>query len=427
MRRARTDILVGFAIVAAIMSVAGAALAAAGSPDGTFGSGGFTVTSFGSADHPTVDSAAAVAIDANGRSVVLGVSAPSTPGAPSYDLVILRYLSKGTLDPDFGTGGATFIDLGGSAFAGGLAIDTEGRIVADGFSSEGGAVIRLLADGSPDPAFDGDGVALFSAPDHDALEVRALVLGANDRPVVVGQAVDPLDGNGDAMLARFTTEGTPDATFGADGFAFWSREDRSVALFVAARGGGSTIATAGWVTRDGGSPRPAVFRFDRHGAPDNTFSGNGMTRYRLERKATVEPTGIVVRKADGAVYIASWDTGQPWTVGLAAFAGDGSPDPAFGGGDGERVYDPSAFGDIPRDLARRSDGSLVISGGVAEGSSLLMRLTSTGDPDPTFGTDGVALYPSPGGSLAAVTFDRRGRIVATGATGSDILIGRFQS
>ncbi|MFL5792134.1 MAG: hypothetical protein ACJ76A_11605 [Actinomycetota bacterium] len=413
---------------AAVLLIGGDALATgAGSPDPTFGTGGFTVTPFGSPDFPMLAHAAAVAVDANGGSVVLGVSAPSSVGAPTYELAVLRYLPTGTLDPDFGTGGVTSVALDASATAGGIAIDSQGRIVADGFSTGTGAVLRLLPDGSRDPSFGVDGVTQFAAPGHASLEVRSLVLGANDRPVVVGDAVDPGDGDGDAMLARLGTDGTLDATFGSGGFAFLSRDARSFALFVAARGGGAKIAAAGWITKDGGSPRAAVFRFGRDGSPDGTFSQDGSATYRLERNTTVEPTGIAVRRSDGEVYVASWDTGQTWTVGLAAFSGNGLPDAGFGGGDGRRAYDPTGFGDVPMDLARASDGGLVVSGGVAEGSSLLMRVTSTGEPDASFGTGGVALNASPGGSLAAVTFDPKGRIVGVGSIGSDILIGRFRS
>jgi uncharacterized delta-60 repeat protein len=426
-----TGRLIVAAAMAAVVavSIGGDALAAGpGSPDGTFGTGGFTVTPFGSPDFPMLAQGNAVAVDANGGSIVLGVMAPSTtPGAPSYELAVLRYLPKGTLDPNFAMGGVASIMLDNSAFPGGIAIDSQGRIVVDAFSEGQGAVVRLLPDGSRDPSFGTNGIVSFSAPGHTSLEVRALVVGANDRPVVVGDAVDPADGDGDAMLARFTADGTPDATFGSDGFAFLSRDGRSLALFVGARGGGAKIDAAGWVTKDGGVPRAAVFRFGRDGSPDGSFSQDGVATYRLERKATVEPTGIAVRRSDGEVYVASWDTGTASTVGLAAFTGDGAPDAAFGGGAGARVYDPTDLGDIPMDLARSSDGSLVISGGVSEGLSLLMRVTSTGEPDASFGTDGVALNASPGGSDAGVTFDARGRIIGVGSVDSAVLIGRFRS
>jgi uncharacterized delta-60 repeat protein len=427
-RPTASRILAPAIVLAIVLSIgADAAASAAGSPDGTFGTDGFTVTTFGSPDQPMVAHTADVAMDANGGAVVLGLSALSSPGAPSYQLVILRFLPKGSLDPDFGVGGGTQIVLEGSAFAGGIAVDSQGRIVADAFSAEGGAVIRLLPDGSRDPSFGTNGLVLFTAPGHTSLEVRALVLDAEDRPVVIGDAIDPADGESDAMLARFTTGGTPDGTFGSGGFAFSSRDAHSLALFVAERDG-SKIAAAGWMTKEGGAPRAAVFRFNRHGVPDETFSGDGMAMYRMAPKTPVEPIGIAVRRSDGEVYVASWDTGATWTVGLAAFTGAGAPDPSFGDGDGERVYDPSAFGDVPMDLVRGSNGSLVVSGGVSEGLSLLMRVSATGVPDPRFGTGGVALNADPGGSLAALTFDARGRIVAAGWTGtSDILIGRFRS
>jgi len=413
-----------------VLALAGNAHAtAAGSPDGSYGTDGFTVTPFGSPDFDIRGRGTDVTIDGDGRAVVLGTLGFPTAGA-SNDIAVLRFLPKGRLDPTFGVAGVTTIDLGGSGVAaGGLAIDARGRILADAMSPDGGALIRLLPDGSGDASFGDAGVVRFTAPSHSALEVRDLVLSGRGRPVVVGGAVDPTDGDEDAMVARFTAHGTPDATFGAGGFTFWSRDARSAALFVATRGVGPAIAAAGWIVKNGSSPRAAVLRIDGAGSLDPTFSQDGAMTYRLDRSATVEPTGIAVRRTDGETYVLSSDTGSTiGTVGLVALTGIGARDASFGEADGERIYDPTTFGDAPMDLARSADGSLVISGAVNEGLSLLMRVTSTGEPDPAFGTGGVALNADPGGSFGALTFDAKGRIVVVGSSASsDLLIGRFGS
>src|SRR4029077_12856662 len=67
-----------------------------GTPDATFGVGGIVKTNFG----PDFDSAQGVAIQPDGKIVVVGYSVQSAASR----IVVVRYLTDGTPDAGFGVG-----------------------------------------------------------------------------------------------------------------------------------------------------------------------------------------------------------------------------------------------------------------------------------------------------------------------------------
>lgn len=102
--------------------------------DTTFGTNGATTTSIGTFPGHD-DEGFAVAIQSNGRIVVAGYSNASG----NYDFALARYNTNGELDMSFGEDGIVLTDIGGDedgAYA--LAIQTDGKIVAGGWSNNGG-------------------------------------------------------------------------------------------------------------------------------------------------------------------------------------------------------------------------------------------------------------------------------------------------
>ncbi|MGH3850896.1 MAG: hypothetical protein ACRDRT_14545 [Pseudonocardiaceae bacterium] len=93
------------------------------------------------------------------------------------DFEFIRLTADGQLDPTFGNGGKTTVDVGGYAFPRQTAIQQDGKIVASGYvdtvASDPvepftlGVVIRLNANGTLDTTFNGTGI------------VRADLLGQN--------------------------------------------------------------------------------------------------------------------------------------------------------------------------------------------------------------------------------------------------------
>ena len=132
-------------------------LTSAGLPDPSFGGGdGKLAVDFGK----TFDPYAMVAL-ANGKLLVSGEFYPTPTDS---EFLVARLLPKGTLDHSFGGGDGFVTTQFGSHNDGAwrMAVDTQGRIVADGWAGESATsydlgVARYLPNGTPDHSFSGDG------------------------------------------------------------------------------------------------------------------------------------------------------------------------------------------------------------------------------------------------------------------------------
>ncbi len=136
-----------------------------GSIDTSFGVAGARVIGFDRAGSDNVDIVRGMAIQPNGRILLVGDAAGGTGGV---DMAVVRLNVDGSLDTSFGSGGKTTVafDLGATAArradqAVKIIVLADGRIVLGGIATTaaGGvmAIARLTASGVLDTAFDGDG------------------------------------------------------------------------------------------------------------------------------------------------------------------------------------------------------------------------------------------------------------------------------
>ncbi len=100
-----------------------------GTLDPSFGTGGRVTTQIGSGD-----AAFDVALQSDGKIVAAGTS-QATSTAP-LKFALIRYKLDGSLDPDFGSGGKVTTAFAEDAYARGVAIEPDGKIVAVGVSAK---------------------------------------------------------------------------------------------------------------------------------------------------------------------------------------------------------------------------------------------------------------------------------------------------
>ncbi len=138
------------------------------------------------------------------------------------DFYIARYLVNGALDMSFGKAGIVSVDMGeNNDFANDLKIDGAGRIVVVGSSGDNMALLRLNTNGSLDKSFGVGGKVFTSIRDVSIAHNfellsngQILVAGTSGlRPNFIAQAFDP-------VVARFNANGTLDASFGTNGYAW---------------------------------------------------------------------------------------------------------------------------------------------------------------------------------------------------------------
>src|SRR5204863_2491179 len=184
-----------------------------GSPDGTFGSGGFRSTSLGTQD----DEINAIAIDGSGKIVVAGQT--SVNGNNQFALA--QYTASGALDGTFGNAGKVKTNIGlaaNSDAANAIAIQGDGKIIAAGRSSNGLdrdlALVRYNANGTVDSGYASGGMRTTDLGSGDD-EINAMRLDGAGKAVVVGDTYSGVDS--DFEVARYTTTGSLDGPFGSGG------------------------------------------------------------------------------------------------------------------------------------------------------------------------------------------------------------------
>jgi uncharacterized delta-60 repeat protein len=232
-----------------------ARLKANGSLDTTFATGGKKTFSWGALGRAT-----AALVAPNGKIVLAGFSGPE-----GGNVQVARLNANGKLDTTFGTGGIAAVDFGGDDFGEAVARQADGRILVAGRSSAAGAVVaRLRATGVLDTDFGGDGrVTLPGGGSASAVLVQP------DRKIVVaGNA----SGSQAMTVTRLKPDGSPDGTFGTAGTAtidIGSLADLAAGAALQADG---RIVVAGYTQS---AEDVAVVRLNANGSPDATFGANG--------------------------------------------------------------------------------------------------------------------------------------------------------
>lgn len=257
-----------------------------GAVDSSFGTGGVVTTSVG----PSHDYAHAVGLQADGKIVVAG---QSVDGFPSY-FALLRYLPTGALDPSFGVGGKVTVTSGAtntSAFS--VAVMNDGSIVAAGHSGKdqslwGIAVVRVLANGTPDPNFGVGGMVTTSASSGND-QAYGVVVQPDGRIVVAGRA------GPDVALVRYMPDGSLDPSFGDGGIVTTSLD------------GGTDVARGLVLLPDGrllvAGRTPGgigVARYLSDGSLDPSFGLNGTL---VTPVGTYVAANSVAVQADGTIVV----------------------------------------------------------------------------------------------------------------------------
>jgi len=141
--------------------------------------------------------------------------------------VAVRMLADGTDDDTFSGDGLAAIDFGGDAVlqaANAVDFDSGNRIVlvgnvaaADDEGTNDVAVARLLSGGTPDDSFGGDGKATYGAVPTLERVVRAAIDPA-ERLVTAGSFSTDFPSTFDGYVNRINEDGLLDSTFGQAGF-----------------------------------------------------------------------------------------------------------------------------------------------------------------------------------------------------------------
>src|SRR5581483_4586869 len=141
---------------------------AGGQLDGSFGSGGIAHSPAITGTLDTGSLGRSVAVQSDGKIVVAG-KVTSADGTSTDAILVERFNSNGSIDGSFGSGGVVKAATTAQGDGYGVAIQSDGKIVAVGSANavgQGGsaprvAVVRLNSNGSPDTTFRGGGTDIL--------------------------------------------------------------------------------------------------------------------------------------------------------------------------------------------------------------------------------------------------------------------------
>lgn len=375
-----------------------------GTFDTTFsGDGKFYADFAGQGDAPY-----AVAIQADGKILIVGVTQQSGPYYP----LLLRITTAGVPDTTFDGDGFLMPLSTAPGFEPCIAFQTDGKIVLGGSISDGNdtddLVQRLTTTGAADTTFDGDGM-LTREQTGPADDIFAdAVIQKSSRIVAAGQTTDS-NTVGQIALIGYQLDGTVDPAFGNGGKVVVGLPDSVHVLEMALQKDGK-IVVLGQRVYD-----PVLARFNENGDLDTSFGGTGVVILDLDDAPTY--FNEIAVQPDGKILIGGSVCASICKFALARVKANGTLDGNFGNG-GSSSYNFGAYSDM-YDLKLQMDGGIVAVGEYdgATDMFLVARFKSDGSLDKNFGGKGyvhVSFPDSEGQKAYAVALQPDGKILAGG-------------
>ena len=314
------------------------ALARVNSSDGTldtsFGSSGKVIYNAGGGGELIT----AIDVQDDGKILVAG----TTNSAGTNDFFVARYTSAGALDTSFSGDGIHIFDMGAVDYLHGMDLQSDGKIVVGGYSGNDWAIARLTTAGAMDTSFGGgDGITVTN---FGGTEEASEVIVASDGKILLGGYTNAA-GNQDFALARYTSAGVLDTSFGGgDGVTThdFGGIDKARAMGIAANGNVLLVGS----TKSGSDTDWGLVQFvssTQVGTPGFTVSETSRTVSETGSTQTFtvvltgqpssdvvldvasSDTGEATVSASSLTFTSgNWDTAQTVTVtGVADYADDG--------------------------------------------------------------------------------------------------------
>ncbi|MBK8226771.1 MAG: T9SS type A sorting domain-containing protein [Flavobacteriales bacterium] len=422
----------GLLLLTAVMLCTSRVQAQPGTLDLSFGTNGEALFDAGSGYDWMND----LVIQPDDKIVVVG-SIGAIGGGAFQDAIIVRFNADGTPDTDFGTNGqVTWTGTGGNDRLAAVAIDAQGRIVAAGETQVTGGetqmfALRLLADGSFDTSYSGDGVATRAGSSfNDGSYARDVVCMDDGGIMVLGYEHYTLtQPNYNAVsFWKTTASGGIDPNVGGGSSATFSDlfdDDLSdVGNSMAIRADGKFVVG----TVSGNAPNQRM-GYGTFGANGSHLTADFENTYDLTTGN--DAANSIVLMPDQRCVLAGPSGTHAALVGIMPNA---SGDLSFGD-QGEVIVQVGSSSTSLYQAIRQPWDKVLITGGFNPGNGMYLgRYNADGTPDVSFGTNGFATH-QPGGGFGdgrAIGLQSDGRIIVGGVrylSGSnyDLFLVRFDN
>jgi uncharacterized delta-60 repeat protein len=324
--------------------------------------------------------------------LIIGAGCGSSSGGGSSGSSVIPE-ATGILDNTFGISGVVTTTINITNKIKEIALQPDGKIVAGGYTSDGATthftLARYTSTGTLDSTFgDGDGVVTTTIATNSV--AYNIALQADGKIIAGGYASDTF--NNWFALARYTITGTLDTTFGTGGVVTTVIGAYSYINDIAIQANGKIVA--GGRVDDSGT-YCALACYDTNGALDTTFGGgDGVVTHTI---GTSSIFYALTLQTDGKIVAAGESQNSDTYFALARYTPAGALDTTFDTDGVVTTAIGTLIGDIEDScysVAIQPDGKIVAGGYSYDNNTdnyynAVVRYTVTGALDATFAGDGV--------------------------------------
>jgi uncharacterized delta-60 repeat protein len=337
----------------------------------------------------------------------------------SSDMLIIRLDTQGKLDSTFSNDGIVFKNIYGQEDRfHAVHIQSDGKILAAG-SSESGLTRRLILmrfnqDGSLDTAFNNTGIVSYHKSGYYS---RAYSIAQqNDGKIIVagshGFGVDKYS----AIIIRYNLDGSMDEQFGEGGIVKIDLAKNTQANEVICLPNGKILVSAG-AAPNISSFNPVIIKLNEDGTMVSFFGSQGVVVVESDTSGSAGFFDIGIQNGNKIILSAGYKENYKL---LRFDALTGQLDESFGVNG--RVIVDMGQQSIQSGLEVQSDGKILTSGhsnSFSTNDVLLLRFEPDGNPDTTFGLNGMVITDI-GMNTDDASYDiciqKDGKIVLTGLT-----------
>jgi uncharacterized delta-60 repeat protein len=403
------------------------AQAQAGTLDPTFGNGGVVTTSF-------ANGSAGVGSFEQSNGDIVAVAQVDFVQGEATGIGLVRYTSTGALDTTFGTNGITNTSFAGFIFTPfGFAVQKNGDILVGGEAiSSGGSgriefgLARYTSNGILDATFGKGGLATTLVGVRVDVPT-SMLLQPNGKIVMAGfevaqEGVAP----GKMSMVRYNSNGSLDTTFGTGGISLVTDIITGPdALALLSNGNYLAVGQSGNTTG-------MIVELNSKGALLPKVTAGTLATALSSSQSGFSPT-IFQANGDYIVAVTSCtDDSQcrGTKIGVSRFLETGKGDTSFNANSFES-FDPTQTTSVGNAIALQANGQIVVDGLINLDSPIvggLARLDANGELDTTFGTVnsfGGCCTVTSEQTFTGLLIQTDGNIVAIGELNGDLALARY--
>ena len=343
------------------------------------------------------------------------------------------FAQAGSFDTTFDTDGKTTycFALGVSYSSLDAGIQSSGKIVtySTNYNSVGASLTRWNTNGSIDNAFGVNGLVNFTntSPFHgnQGYYPYRMVIQSDDRILIMGTQQGNLYPNA-YWVVRLLPDGALDTSFNGTGYLdllFGTQQDRGTCIALQPDGkilvGGTSGNTAQYFT---------MARLNSNGTLDNSFGTAGKVQTPFAGEESFAQSIAV--QTDGKILLGGYTVNIPHAkdFALIRYNANGSIDTGFGT-NGKVVTTISDNSDLITSLIVQPDGK-IIAGGFSSSENnpwmCMVRYLANGAVDNTFGVNGIVINTDDNSRNCSIARQVDGKIVMGGCyDGSFFLVIRY--